>query len=103
FLPQRRPDPIVFREGELACVNRQTRTAPSQTDPNERMRWHAMLAHIAAARGYSPKWPLAKYREKFGTWPPYGAKPTPMQPPPDVLAGVGSRAIAYAKSRAGAA
>jgi superfamily II DNA or RNA helicase len=103
FLPQRRADPIVFRQGELARVDRQTRTAQTQNDPNERMRWHAMLTHIAAARGYHPKWPLAKYREKFGTWPPYGAKPTPMQPTPEVLSWVRSRAIAYAKSKAGAA
>jgi superfamily II DNA or RNA helicase len=103
FLPQRRPDPIVFREGELARVDRQTRTAPSQNDPNERIRWHAMFVHIAAARGYSPKWPLAKYREKWGTWPPYGAKPAPIAPTAEVLAWVRSRAIAYAKSKAGAA
>jgi superfamily II DNA or RNA helicase len=103
FFPQRRPDLIAFREGELARVDRQTRTAPSQSDPNERMRWHAMFVHIAAERGYSPKWPLAKYKEKFGAWPPYGAKPTPMQPTPEVLSWVRSRAIAYAKSKVGAA
>jgi len=103
FLPQRRPAPIVFREGELARVNRQTRTAPSQNNPNERMRWHAMFVHIAAERGYNPKWPIAKYREKFGTWPPYGAKPAPIAPTAEVLAWVRSRAIAYAKSKAGAA
>jgi len=103
FFPQRRPDLIVFREGELARVDRQTRIAQTQNDPNERMCWHAMFVHIAAERGYSPKWPLAKYREKFGSWPPYGAKPTPMQPTPEVLSWVRSRAIAYAKSKAGAA
>jgi superfamily II DNA or RNA helicase len=103
FLPQRRPDPIVFREGELARVDRQTRIAQSQNDPNERMRWHAMFIHLAAQRSYSAKWPLAKYREKFGSWPPYGAKPAPIAPTAEVLAWVRSRAIAYAKSKAGAA
>jgi hypothetical protein len=103
FLPQRRPDPIVFGEGELARVNKQTRIADSMIDPNMRMCWHAMFVHIAAQRSYSPKWPLAKYREKFGTWPPYGAKPAPMPPTAEVLAWVRSRAIAYAKSKAGAA
>jgi superfamily II DNA or RNA helicase len=103
FLPQRRPDPIVFREGELARVNRQTGAAPSQNDPNERMRWHAMLAFIAVNHGYKPGWIAHKYREKFGTWPPYGAKPAPIAPTAEVLAWVRSRAIAYAKSKAGAA
>ena len=42
FLPQRRPDPIVFRDGELARVNKQTRTADSMIDPHMRMQWHAM-------------------------------------------------------------
>jgi DNA repair protein RadD len=99
FLPQRRPDAIVFADGELARVNRQTRTAASTEDPNERMRWHAMLVHIRNERGYHPKWPLAKYREKFGTWPPYGVRPTPIQPSPEVVAWVRSRAIAYAKAK----
>jgi len=103
FLPQRRPDPIVFGEGELARVNKQTRIADSMIDPNMRMCWHAMLTHIGTARGYHPKWPLAKYREKFGTWPPCGAKPAPMPPTAEVLAWVRSRAIAYAKSKTGAA
>jgi len=62
-----------------------------------------MFVHIAAERGYNPKWPIAKYREKFGTWPPYGAKPAPIAPTAEVLAWVRSRAIAYAKSKAGAA
>src|SRR5262249_11453612 len=54
FLPPRRPDPIVFRDGELARVNLQSRTAESQNDPHMLMRWHAMLAHIARDRGYRP-------------------------------------------------
>jgi superfamily II DNA or RNA helicase len=103
FLPQRRPDPIVFRPGELARVNQRTRQAVNVFDPAERERWHQMLTYIARERGYSPKWPLAKYREKFGTWPPYGAKPAPIAPTAEVLAWVRSRAIAYAKSKAGAA
>jgi DNA repair protein RadD len=103
FQPQPRPNAVVFCEGELARVNRQTRTANSMADPNERMRWHAMLVHIRDKRGYHPKWPIAKYREKFGAWPPYGVRPSPIQPSPEVLAWVRSRAIAYAKAKANAA
>jgi DNA repair protein RadD len=103
FKPQRRPDPVIFRDGELARVNRQTRTVESASDPNLRMRWHAMFVHIAADRGYNPKWPIAKYREKFGTWPPYGVRLAPIQPSPEVLAWVRSRGIAYAKAKGRAA
>jgi DNA repair protein RadD len=102
FFRQRRPDLIVFREGELAHVNRQTRTVESANDPNERMRWHAMLLHIRDQRGYHPKWPIAKYRERFGNWPPFGANPAPVPPTPEVLSWVRSRNIAYAKAKAAA-
>jgi DNA repair protein RadD len=100
FLPQRRPDAIVFAEGELARVNKQTRTAPSAYDPNQRMRWHGMLVHIASSRGYKAGWAAYKYKEKFGTWPPWGASPVPIPPSPEVSSWVRSRNIAYAKSRA---
>lgn len=50
FQPQRRPDAIVFKDGELARVNRQSRTTKSIIDPNECMRWHAMLTQIARSR-----------------------------------------------------
>jgi DNA repair protein RadD len=100
FLPQRRPEAIVFAEGELARVNKQTRTAASINDPAERVRWHAMLIHIRDERGYHPKWPVAKYHEKFGTWPPWGASPAPIPPSLEVLSWVRSRNIAYAKRKA---
>src|SRR5262249_58232919 len=77
FLPQRRPDAIVFADGELARVNKQTRTVPSAYDPTERMRWHAMLAHIPSSRGYKPGWAAHKYRQKFGDWPARYVTPAP--------------------------
>jgi superfamily II DNA or RNA helicase len=102
FFPQRRPDLIVFREGELARINKNSRSAASAYDPNERMRWHAELTYIAAERGYRPGWAAHKYKEKFGTWPPTRAI-KPISPTPEILSWVRSRNIAYAKGRQKAA
>lgn len=96
FLPKRRPDAIIFREGELARVDRNGRVQSS--DPNERMRWCAELAYIAHERGYKPGWVSHKYKEKFGTWPP-SRFVTPRQASPEVLSWVRSRNIAWAKAQ----
>jgi DNA repair protein RadD len=94
FLPKRRPDAIVFREGELARVDRSGVVRSS--DPNERMCWHAMLTYIANMRGYKPGWTAYKYREKFGTWPA-ARTIAPREPSAEVLSWVRSRDIAWAK------
>jgi DNA repair protein RadD len=102
FLPQRPPKAIVFGDGDLALVDRKSRTAEALSDPGERVKWHAMLTWIAGERGYKSGWISHKYREKFGTWPAtrYVA---PIKPSPEVLAWVRSRAIAYAKAKEAAA
>jgi DNA repair protein RadD len=101
FLPKRRPDAIVFREGELGRVDRARRRAVLYSDPAERMLWHGMLTHVALERGYKPGWAAHKYKEKFGDWPPANTAPIP--PSPEVLSWVRSRNIAYAKAKGGAA
>jgi DNA repair protein RadD len=101
FFPQRRPELVIFREGELARVDGSTRTANSTIDPGERMRWHGMLAHIAANRGYKPGWAAYKFKEKFGHWPPQRSV-VPIEPSPECLSWVRSRNIAYAKARSAA-
>jgi DNA repair protein RadD len=102
FLPQRRPEAIVFRDGELAPVNRNSRIANSMIDPHQRMRWHAELTYIAAERGYRLGWAAHKYKEKFGTWPARRAIKA-IRPSPEILSWVRSRNIAYAKGRQKAA
>ena len=98
FLPQRRPDPIVFRAGELARVNQQTRQAVNVFDSAERLHWHQMLTHIQVTRGHKHGWIYHKYVEKFGERPPdYSV--APIEPSPEVLAWVRSRNIAYAKAK----
>jgi superfamily II DNA or RNA helicase len=102
FLPQRPPKAIVFADGDLALVDRQRRTAPKISDPNERMQWHGMLTAIAIERSYKGGWISHKFREKFGTWPATRSA-QPMQPTPEVLSWVRSRNIAYAKAKERAA
>jgi DNA repair protein RadD len=102
FLPQRPPKPVPFKDGDLALVDRNSRIPLDMSDPNARIRWHQMLAWIAAERGYKPGWTAYKFKEKFGAWPPYGIRPTPVEPTPEVLSWVRSRMIAYAKARSAA-
>ena len=102
FLPQRPPKAIVFRDGNLALVDRQRRAAQSISDPNERMRWHGMLTQIAAQRGYKAGWIAHKFKEKFGTWPATRSA-QPIEPSAECLSWVRSRIIAYAKARERAA
>ncbi len=98
FFPQRRPDPIAFREGELSRVDRQRRVAEAMTGPDERLRWHGMLTFIAAERGYKLGWIAYKFKEKFGTWPAVRSV-APLEPSAEVLSWVRSREIAYAKAK----
>jgi DNA repair protein RadD len=99
FLPQRRPDAIVFTDGDLGLVDRKSRSTATAFDPHDRMRWLAMLYFIERERGYRQKWARCNYKEKFGTWPPYGSPLPPIEPSPEVLSWVRSRQIAYAKRR----
>jgi DNA repair protein RadD len=48
FLPKRRPDAVIFREGELARVDRNGIVQSS--DPNDKMHWHGMLTPRRRAR-----------------------------------------------------
>jgi superfamily II DNA or RNA helicase len=99
FLPKRRPDAIIFRDGELARVDRNGSPIAS-SDPHERMKWQAMLLHVAIHKQYKQGWVGHKYKEKFGTWPPVPSHTIrPIEPSPEVLSWVRSRNIAWAKSR----
>lgn len=59
-----------------------------------------MFVQIGQERAYKPGWAKVQYKEKFGTWPPWGAEPQPIPPTPEVRSWVRSRMIAYAKRRA---
>jgi DNA repair protein RadD len=96
FLPKRRPEAILFADGELARVtNGKAKPAYGQ---DEQARWHAMLTHIAQERGYKPGWTAHQFKKKFGHYPPWN-QPQPTPPAPEVLSWIRSRTIAYAKAR----
>ena len=73
------------------------RAQSSLADPAMRTRWHAMLTGVANERGYKPGWIAHKHKEKFGAYPPWGSKPQPIPPTPEVWSWVRSRAIAFAR------
>jgi superfamily II DNA or RNA helicase len=101
FLPTPPPLPFTVDDGDLGLVEGR-RARASVYDPVARAEWHGMLIYIAAERGYSPKWPAVNYKEKFGSWPPWGSNPQPIPPTPEVRSWVKSRLIAYAKGRGAA-
>jgi hypothetical protein len=100
FLPQRPPRDVSFVAGDLNEVGRDRRVTPPAYDPHERASWHGQLAYIADERGYKSGWIAHKYKEKFGTWPAYGARPALITPSPEVRSWVRSRQIAFARGAA---
>jgi DNA repair protein RadD len=97
FMPQRPAEYVPISDGELGLV-KNGRSQASPFDEYERDRWLGMLTTIGRERGYKAGWAAAKFKEKFGTWPPYGAAAMSITPSAEVLAWVRSRAIAYAKA-----
>ena len=77
YLPAPPPRAIEIIDGDLGLVDGSRRARPNPDDPRIRGEWHAMLAGIAAERGYKPGWVAHQYKTKFGDWPPYGARPVP--------------------------
>src|SRR5262249_17983707 len=101
FLPQRPPRPFHVSDGDLGLVEG-GRARAVEYDSATRAQWLGMLTAIADERGYKPGWAAVNYKEKFNSWPPYGAVVAPLPPSPEVRSWVRSRLIAYAKSRASA-
>ena len=100
FLPKRPPRDVPTAPGELGLYAG-GRAQSNGYDPDTRTRWHSMFTHIANERGYKPGWIAHKFKEKFGAFPPWGSKPEPIPPSPEVWSWVRSRTIAFARSRTG--
>jgi superfamily II DNA or RNA helicase len=101
YLPTPPPLPFTVADGDLGLVEGR-RAKVIIYDPVERDHWHAMLKAIAIERGYKLGWAAVNYKEKFGSWPPWGSNPEPIPPTPEVRSWVRSRLIAYAKGRGAA-
>jgi superfamily II DNA or RNA helicase len=99
FFPKRAGRGIAIGDGDLGLVDRDRKVSIPQVDRND---WHAQFAYIAAERGYKPGWVSHKYKERFGSWPPWGSTPAPRTPTREVRMWLKSRAIAYHKARGAA-
>jgi DNA repair protein RadD len=98
YLPQRYAKAFSCDDGELGLVEKGRAKAP-QYSAADRERWHAMFLFICQERGYQRGWAAHKYKEKFGSWPPWGASPEPIEPTAECRSWVKSRQIAYAKRK----
>lgn len=98
FLPKRRADPVIFREGQLARVDHQTRTAEGRYGPEEKIRFLGQLTAIQQQYKRKPGWIFHSYVAKFGERPPV-YRVDPMPPTPEVRAWVRSRDIAWRKAQ----
>ena len=97
WLPKPRARDVEVADGELGLVIGGRAQAPLY-DPATRARWHGMLAFIARNRGHKPEWTAHRYREKFGSYPPWGTVVEPIAASPEVYSWVKSRQIAFAKA-----
>jgi superfamily II DNA or RNA helicase len=101
--PRPRGRAVDFEDGELGLVSGGKATAPiySETD---RISFFQQLRSVQQTRGYKRGWAAHKFKDKFGTFPPWAYDQLPPAIPTDaVLRWVRSRNIAYAKATRGAA
>ena len=96
--PTQAPRNVKVADGELGLVDLNRRAKSDLNDPAMRLRWHRMLAAIAAERGYKSGWIAHQYRAKFGAYPSWGAV-EPITPTQEVRSWVKSRQIAYLRAR----
>jgi DNA repair protein RadD len=97
FMPAPPPRDVEVADGELGPYQG-GRVQRGASDP---MQWHAMLLWIGHERSYEKwrGWAAHKFRDKFGSFPPWGSSPQPIPPSPEVRSWVRSRQIAYAKAQ----
>jgi superfamily II DNA or RNA helicase len=103
FMPPPRPQVFDTLPGELGEVDRKTRAVTPHEEPcEERMRCLGEFAAYARERGFKPGFAAAKFKERYGSWPPWGTAPPAVDEiRPSTRNWLLSRAIAYAKAQAG--
>src|SRR5262249_10692628 len=68
--PQPRARAIDFEEGELGLVVGGKANAPAYSEA-DRAVFFQQLRAVQQMRGYKRGWPAHKYKDKFGTFPPW--------------------------------
>jgi DNA repair protein RadD len=87
-----------FLDGELGLVIGGKAQAPIYGE-NARMEFFQQLRAVQQMRGYKKGWAAHKFKDKFGTFPPWSYNDLPpIAPTNTVLSWVRSRSIAYAKA-----
>jgi superfamily II DNA or RNA helicase len=88
-----------FADGELGLVIGGKAQAPVY-DESARVGFFQQLRAVQQMRGYKKGWASHKFKDKFGTFPPWAYNDLPSITPTNaVLSWVRSRSIAYAKAR----
>jgi superfamily II DNA or RNA helicase len=97
FTPKPRCD-VVHEDGELVELAPHLRIV--ETPEPDRRIFYAELRHIEHERRFKRGWSAHKFKEKFGTFPPWSWNDAPTATPTvTTLRWVKSRQIAYAKSQ----
>jgi DNA repair protein RadD len=88
-----------FVDGELGLVIDGKAQAPQYSE-GDRVEFFQQLRAVQQTRGYKKGWAAHKFKDKFGTFPPWAYNELPPAIPTDaVLRWIKSRNIAWAKSR----
>ena len=98
---------IIERDGELMEIKRDGSMIMAKGVParewteRERKQFYCELKAYGIEHGYKPGWCAAKYKDKFGGWPPrsYQGLPPATAVSPTMVQWIRSRAIAWARSK----
>jgi len=97
WMPAPRARDRAFVDGELGLVRNGKAQGSAYSEP-ERRDFFQQLRAVAQMRGYKNGWAAHKFKDKFGTFPPWAYNDLPPVAPTDaLLRWVRSRNIAYAK------
>jgi DNA repair protein RadD len=100
--PKSKPRFVAFADGDLAHIQRDRSQSAEGWTTDGQVSFYQQLRSIEAQRQYKRGWAANKYREKFGSFPPWSwNNAEPKAPSGAVLAWVRSRNIAYAKAMQG--
>jgi hypothetical protein len=98
-MPKPRARDRDFVDGELGLVVGGKAQAPVY-DENARVEFFQQLRAVQQMRGYKKGWAAHKFKDKFGTFPPWSYNDLPPLAPTDAtLRWIRSRNIAWAKSQ----
>ena len=100
FVPKPKCD-VVAKDGEL--IEFRSRKVAKATEQQDKKVFYAELRAVGQERGYKSGWAAMKYKEKFGSFPPWSWNDLPiLDPSASTVSWVRSRQIAFAKAAKGA-